>query len=524
LACVTHPSAPQSHAALKSERDEVESRLRLSHQSDAEWKSKCADAQEALSVAQGQLASAASNRETLSQETSSLKLQVESAQRATKELEQQLAIAVSELTASSRQLSHAQAELRASNRRAEKAEETQMNLQSEGTTLMRSLDEMRPKIVQLTGEKLDLGEKISALEHALRGRDALVTQMEISLEQVREEKLEVEKLNRELALVQEKERISAQEDLAEQQKAYEELQAEIDVLRESLQAAQTDRATFHRRKSQHMEEIDRLASSSSAQAAELSTAQRELEERREATEEARDVLERAQNEIESLRFELASKDEELERLRVAVSSAPSPTTGHRSLDGEIVSALSQQHALDLSAAQSNIRALETTIFEAQAHSHSLQKQVSALEDELAQIQNSPKPPPRPFSPRFLPSSPPASTQARSTHGLSKPNKLGPPPSRSVFDDVMTPETRHKRKVSLSMLKARIESEAAAASSLTRNPSSRALSPIPQQSSHPPPVLATAVTGLPRPHQQRPQFLDEVHVFWCHSCRGDLVIL
>jgi len=33
---------------------------------------------------------------------------------------------------------------------------------------MRSLEEMRPKIVELTGAKLDLAEKVESLEHNLR--------------------------------------------------------------------------------------------------------------------------------------------------------------------------------------------------------------------------------------------------------------------------------------------------------------------------------------------------------------------
>ena len=76
---------------------------------------------------------------------------------------------------------------------------------------------------------------------------------------------------------------------------------------------------------------------------------------------------------------------------------------------------------------------------------------------------------------------------------------------------MSLETLHKRKVSLSMLKARIDSEVKSVSS---QPPSRALSPV-YSDTDPHPVA---------PHY-RPQFLNETHdVFWCHSCNGDLVIL
>lgn len=78
----------------------------------------------------------------LLQKTTFLKLQVKFAQQAAKGLRQQLGITVSELTMSSCQLSHVQAELHVANQHVEKVEEMQMNLQSEGMTLMWLLDEM----------------------------------------------------------------------------------------------------------------------------------------------------------------------------------------------------------------------------------------------------------------------------------------------------------------------------------------------------------------------------------------------
>ena len=62
--------------------------------------------------------------------------------------------AATELAANSKQLHNAQNKLNAqterATRRAEEAEKIQGNLQAEGTNLMRSLNEMRPKIVELT--------------------------------------------------------------------------------------------------------------------------------------------------------------------------------------------------------------------------------------------------------------------------------------------------------------------------------------------------------------------------------------
>ncbi|KAF8433563.1 hypothetical protein L210DRAFT_3556476 [Boletus edulis BED1] len=60
-----------------------------------------------------------------------------------------------------------------------------------------------------------------------------------------------------------------------------------------------------------------------------------------------------------------------------------------------------------------------------------------------------------------------------------------------------------------MLKARIESETAVH---RHTPPLRGLSPVPD-----------SISDID-PHSHRPQFMDESHIFWCHSCRGELVIL
>lgn len=175
-------------------------------------------------------------------------------------------------------------------------------------------------------------------------------------------------------------------------------------------------------------------------------------------------------------------------------------------DDELIGSLRQQHALDLSAAQSQIRAMENIIFDGEAKAHALQKQINALQDQVSQLQSA-RVAQRSFSP--MPSRP----ASRSSFGSHRPSNP-PPLSRSVFDQNLSPETRHKRKVSLSMLKARIDSEVEA----TSRPPSRALSPVHSES------RSNAASPLSHHTIHRPQFLDESHVFWCHSCQGDLVIL
>lgn len=174
----------------------------------------------------------------------------------------------------------------------------------------------------------------------------------------------------------------------------------------------------------------------------------------------------------------------------------------------------QQHALDLSAASAQVRALEDTIYDKEKVNHALQKQVNVLEEQLVQLRSNHLGQ-RSFSP--IPSRPSSRALEGDPRRISMGSRRsGPPPlSRSVFDHAMSPETLHKRKVSLSMLKARIDSEV---TSMPSQPPSRALSPVHSDThSHP-------SSSLVVPHVCRPQFLDESHVFWCHSCHGDLVIL
>jgi len=235
---------------------------------------------------------------------------------------------------------------------------------------------------------------------------------------------------------------------------------------------------------------------------ELSQLESALSSSRKNEAEQSHLIEHYRTEIEALQSELVAKEEELE----SVQKTPVTDGDLRSLDDEMLSAVKQQHAMELSSAQSQIRALETVAFEAQDKAHRLQRQIHILEDQLASRSVS-RATSRPFSPSARPASR-ASSDLRRGSLTSKSSSLVPP-TRSVFDVGLSPETRHKRQVSLSMLKARIESETAAH---RHTPPPRGLSPVPD-----------SVSDVD-PHTHRPQFMDESHIFWCHSCRGELVIL
>jgi len=291
-----------------------------------------------------------------------------------------------------------------------------------------------------------------------------------------------------------------------------------------------------------VEELDRLMATSQSLKEEIASLRHELEERKLAEVEQQEFLERAHTDIEVLRADLVVKIQEIDELRAELSTAAASPSSP-SLDKEMMNALKQQHRLELSAAQSQIRSLQTSVFEAEARAHSFQRQLSQSEDQLAQLRAL-------SSPSLLPPQPLSSTSSSSPH----PTQLDHPPrpssrARNQSDDLrrasltqrkgsnnsitlgaahpafgtsLSPETRHKRKVSLGMLKARIDSEMAAAGSV---PPPRVTSPLHTEVGSPRthPHATNSIQNSHNSHK-RPQFLDESHIFWCHSCKGELVVL
>ena len=229
-----------------------------------------------------QLASVVSEKDNLSAEKLGIQAQAASALKLVTELQEKLAQAAADLVANNRQLHNAQNELKIASRRAEDAEKTQKNLQAEGTNLMRSLDEMRSKFVELTGVKLEQGERIDGLEHAMQGRDATIAQLEATLEEVREELEQAGKQSQELLVQHEKERLVALSNSSELHKAYEELQTELDTTTASLHNLETERSSHHQEAARRLEEIGRLNASSRTQSEELSALRKELYARRDA--------------------------------------------------------------------------------------------------------------------------------------------------------------------------------------------------------------------------------------------------
>lgn len=488
-----------------------------------------------------QMERSSSDLHEISESKTRLESEVGVLQKDQKNILEKLRVASSELGLGKKQVLTMQQDLKNANRRAEEAEKTQRDLQTEGTTLMRSLDEMRPKVVELTSIKAELTEKVDGLQHIIRNRDSTISQLEGEIEDLRDAKKTSESGLEKRYAIQSKELVEAISGASELQKAYGELKDELDNALVSLHALETERSNHHQEAIRRLEEIERLTNLSRSQSQDLDRLRQELDEQTQERvrsfsdlllhsslikpqEEDQELIDHVQTEMETLRAELSSK-EEIRRLRQAIPS-PIQSDAPQSLDTELLSSLKQQHALELSAAQSQIRALENSVYGAQSQIHALQRQVSALEDQLTHARSIPR---RSFSPG-LPSRPSSrgqnhSDMRRSSFGSHRPSQL----SRSSLDQNLSAEILHKRKISLSMLKARMESEAATKS----RPITRSATPIPpsleqvQESNGYVSTSATPsllITNHPHSHYPRTQFMDEAHIFWCNACRGDLVIL
>ena len=540
-----HFSWGQLNVSLKADRDKGEAALKAQAATVASLETKLSELEGRSAAGQKQLASLTAEYQTLRVEKTSLQSQIDDHLGTIVGLRKAADQSASAKETLERQLQSFQVETRNAVRRAEAAERIQEDLQNEGSSLMRSLDEMRPKIVELTNLKLKQGEKLNVLEQAVRDRDGIIAQLESTLQaaQDQNESLNTKLLDTETA--REKDRSAAQEMQDDLQRGYTEVEAELSDTLASFRELELDRARQRQVANEQVDELDRLTANSQSLKEEIASLRHELEERKLAEVEQQEFLERAHTDIEVLRADLVGKVQEIDELRAELSTAAASPSSP-SLDKEMMNALKQQHRLELSAAQSQIRSLQTSVFEAEARAHSFQRQLSQSEDQLAQLRALSSPstlpplPPQPLSstssssphPTQLDHPPRPSSRARNqsddlrraslTQRKGSNNSIPLGTAHPAFGTNLSPETRHKRKVSLGMLKARIDSEMAVAGSV---PPSRVASPLHAEVGSPrmDPHATNSIQNSHSSHK-RPQFLDESHIFWCHSCRGELVVL
>lgn len=428
-----------------------------------------------------------------------------------------------------KKLKSLQNEISAAHRRAEDAEHAHKGLQNENVGLMASLNEMRPRVMALTEEKLNLTEHIEKMEDSRYALEKTVGALEEAAEEARAryEALEAEKLALETSRDHDQEGMA--QEMERHLQAISQTEEELQSALKSVRDLESERAIHRQAVERYQNEMDRLDAELADLRAQYTTlqddfsiAQNAREQDAAVLEESHGVVERANAEVEALRNELFSKEEELEQLK-AETNQPSAKTprGHQrssSLDKEM---FESDGTFELSEARSKIRTLETTVFQEQAKAHNLRKQVSSLEEELHKVRR---------TSRSRQATPSIHSPATSHADL---------PVSTALDSALPADVRHKRKISLSMLRARIDGEAALSHASPR-PGLRKISSNlgtmaeEEASEHEmdenyplrndPGPSDLSLIPIKRSGRPRPQFLDDSHVFWCSCCRGDLVVL
>ncbi|KAG8912562.1 hypothetical protein FRC00_004250 [Tulasnella sp. 408] len=527
----------QAHAQLKSERDDFEKQLSERNDVEAEWKAKHDTISASLEESQASVTKLAEENERLKADHSKVQTQNNTTQQSLLTLQNRLVQLTSDHQHATRHLTSAQSELTAAGKRVSQAEETVKNLQKENTQLMENLEEVRAKVVELSGDKVELAEQVESLNRVLKSRDDTIAGLEATVEQANAKLAEVQGEHAKTLQQINKQKADLEKSNAEQQDGYATLQTELEESQKAVKELTADRTSLRSQIHQLETEFGRLREAHDGLQSERDALRQDLEERAKGGDEVAVMLQTTREEIESLRTDLGLKDEELVRtkalleeanLRASRLNSPVASSG-TNLNEEIMEAQAQQHALELSTAQSQIRTLETNLFQEQAKTHTLQRRITTLEDELrmTKTQVPTATSHKPTSPRIssinnlrrVSSPTPGARNSGELQRRSVPSTYRPVTQIPVLDDSLSADVRHKRKISLGMLKARIDSEMALKVPLALTPSTAGtprlgtLSELSESSPHPSKKPA-----------QLPQFGDETHVFCCASCQGDLVIL
>ncbi|KAG8947217.1 hypothetical protein FRC04_010940 [Tulasnella sp. 424] len=526
----------QAHAQVKSERDGFEKQLSERTSVEAEWKAKHDTLSTSLQESQDSVANLTAEHDRLKADNSKLQTQNNTTQQSLLTLQNRLVQLTSDHQHATRHLTSTQSELTAAGKRVSQAEETVKNLQKENTQLMENLEEMRAKVVELNGDKMELAERVDSLGRTVKSRDETIAALEATVEQSNAKLAEVQAEHSKTLQQLSKEKAELERSGVEQQDGYTALQTELEESQKAVKELTADRTALRSQIHQVESEFGRLRETHEALQSEKETLRQELDDRAKGGDEVAAMLQNTREEIESLRTDLSLKDEELLRTKALLEEANlrasrlnSPVAAsHTNLNEEMMEAQSQQHALELSTAQSQIRTLETNLFQEQAKTHSLQRRITTLEGELhmTKMQAAATAPHKPGSPRTSTinnlrrvSSPTPQRNSGELQRRAVSSTFRPVTQIPVIDSSLSAEIRHKRKISLSMLKARIDSEMALKVPLALTPSTVGTPRLG--------TLSELNESSPKPNKkaaQLPQFGDETHVFCCAACQGDLVVL
>lgn len=229
-----------------------------------------------------QLNSITEGRVTLETEKASLEQSSQSKDAMVAGLNGQLAQAVAEINDQKRQVQALQGDLRVAHRRLDDSEKAQKKLQAEGTNLMRSLDELRPKVVELTEDKVQLSDKVAHITHTLHDRDATIATLESTLEEARQETEKVQDEWRMKISKLEEEQTLAVSSSSDRDKAFAELQNELEEAFDSVRTLELERQSLRQLSESRQQEVEYLTNTTQSQMNEMDRLQGELAEQKAA--------------------------------------------------------------------------------------------------------------------------------------------------------------------------------------------------------------------------------------------------
>lgn len=446
-------------------------------------------------------------------------------------------------------LSTAETERASAEKRADAAEQRKRDLQKDNQDLISRLDELQTSYVEATN-----------------GRAALEMELEKSRTELKRSQQATEADSKTLAeqdkTLQQKE--ASIKTLTEQlERVSRELEYAQDESKAKVTELETELKDLQQRKSGVQGEIERYKMGAEARIKEIADLKGVLEG-------VKEELSKAASEKEEAVKAHSELSKELESLR---TSTQAPSSHGAPLDREYVDSIQQQHELDLSTARTQIRTLENRVFEEESHCHELLKRVGEYQDQVRGLEESlrterdrsknlgdsvspssaanPAGTPLMLSSNHLSPTPspssgrsprPSPSHRRSASHLPTLTESLEPSQRSYFpvearaspsprppipDDVpslrqaraVPPSARHARKVSLSMLKTRMEDELGVPD--LNLPSQRQdLGFI-----TPPPLSSSRTSEFPLTSTNRaPSRRIQHDPIFCSSCRGDMVVI
>ncbi|KAF8604026.1 hypothetical protein BDV93DRAFT_472434 [Ceratobasidium sp. AG-I] len=499
----------QLAAKLKTERETIESRCNAAEETIQNWQRRFTELETAHGLLRSEHSALKTSHESLESAQNGLNARLEGLE---KELEQ-AANAARDTNAAHSSTTQQLNEALALAARGASTEAALAGLQAENEGLLANLAEMRPKIVELTEAKLTLGETIDARNNSIREYEAQLKTLESELGEAHS-RAEASGGRAGAAASQASalEEQLAQEKLAvsEAYAAYEELQTRFSLVDQQMKAAESVREDLQTRAEQNEIRAAQSDADLERRTREVTSLLEEMEARNRETAELRNFLERSRADVDAANNEITIREDELSRLRLHGSKSPQHNP---------VTLASETMELELSTMRSRIRALEAEAFEAQSREHALQRQLAKLHEEAEQFGISV---PGKRRGQLGTSSHRTSGEQENTRSgvgsahAGTPSSTTPANRLSVLDASLTPETRHKRAVSLNMLRARIISEMASGASGV-SPNIRLASVGEEQSS-----VRHSFDGPSNNLVNGAD--DEAHVFWCSACEGELVVL